>query len=356
MNTIEEEIAALREADGIDPVVAGIIAHSINLMRLEAATRAAAVALLDEMALDILGQLAARNLTSYTRAALTSLLAHQAATLSEWYARLDDDMQHTNRGVAQLEARFISDTLRVQFGRGHLPTETHLTALVSDLLIQGAPSSAYWQRQGQDTAFRFAAAVRQGVAQGETNGQIINRVVDSELVKSKRGAAALVQSSVQTVANNARLATFRANRDIIRGVRQISTLDNKTTDVCIAYDGAAWDLDGEPIDGNDLPFNSGPPRHWNCRSVLVPITKTYRELGLNVPEIADSTRASIDGQQQSGVTFTQFLKGKSESFQDDLLGPGRAAMWRDGKITLRDLLDQTGRPLTLAELRKKYGH
>lgn len=332
-----------------------IITHSINLLRLEAATRAAVMLLLDEMERDILGTLAARNLTSYTKSALNSLLAHQAETLREYYGQLDDEMRQANAGGAALEARYIADSLIVQFGRGHLPTETHLSKLAGNLLIQGAPSAAWWERQGQDTAFRFAAAVRQGVAQGETNGQIVTRV-RAEGIRSRRGAAGLVQSSVQTVANAARLETFRANSDIIRGVRQVSTLDGKTTPVCVAYDGAAWDLDGNPIDGNDLPFNAGPPRHWNCRSVLVPITKTYVELGLDVPEIGKSTRASIDGQQQPGVTFSQFLQGKSVEFQNDLLGTGKAQMWRDGNITLRDLLDQSGRPLTLDELRKKYGH
>lgn len=332
-----------------------IIAHSINLMRLESAQRAAVVALLDDMLIDILGQLAARDLTAYTRAALNSLLVNQASALREYYAQIDDMQRLGARGLAALESRFIADTLLIDLGRGLLPSETVLERLAGNVLIQGAPSSAWWARQGQDTAFRFAAAIRQGVAQGEANGAIIDRVVAATDV-SKRGAAALVQSSVQTVANSARLATFKANRDVIRGVRQISTLDSKTTPVCVAYDGAAWDLDGQPIDGNDLPFNAGPPRHWNCRSVLVPITKSYRQLGLNVPEINDSTRASIDGQQQPGVTFKQFLEGKSESFQNELLGKGKADLWRDGKITLRDLLDQTGRPLTLAELQKKYGY
>lgn len=336
-------------------MISAIIAHSINLLRLEAGARASVLLLLDDMRREIVGQLAERELSDYNRRALSSLLAHQADTLRQYYADLDDQMRELVAGGAQVEAQFIANELRVQFGRGYLPTETHLDKLAGDLLIQGAPSAAWWERQGQDTAFRFATSIRQGVAQGETNGQIINRVsVDVE--RSKRGAAALVQSSVQTVANAARLETFRANSGVVKGVRQVSTLDGKTTPTCVAYDGAEWDLDGNPINGNDLPFNSGPPRHWNCRSVLVPITKTYRELGLDVDEIDKSTRASIDGQQQGGVTFSQFLEGKSEAFQNELLGTGKAQLWRDGKITLRDLLDQTGRELTLDELRRKYGY
>jgi hypothetical protein len=38
-----------------------------------------------------------------------------------------------------------------------------------------------------------------------------------------------------------------------------------------------------------------------------------------------------------------------------MLGKGRAQLWRDGKITLQDLLNAQGVPLTLRELREKYG-
>ena len=59
----------------------------------------------------------------------------------------------------------------------------------------------------------------------------------------------------------------------------------------------------------------------------------------------------MDGQVAADLTFADFLKGKPASFADEMLGKGRAELWRDGKITLSKLLDQKGNPLTLAELR-----
>lgn len=47
----------------------------------------------------------------------------------------------------------------------------------------------------------------------------------------------------------------------------------------------------------------------------------------------------------------QWLRRQSVTSQDDILGPTRAAMFRAGKLTPRDLLDaSSGRPLTLDEL------
>jgi len=168
---------------------------------------------------------------------------------------------------------------------------------------------------------------------------------------------ALVQTSVQTAANNARLAVFKRNADVLEGVQQISTLDTHTTEICIAYDHMSWDLDGNPINGTTLPFNGGPPRHWNCRSVLIPLTKSWEDLGAEdmKDQMPEGTRASMDGQVSEKLTYEDWLRGKSESEQDKVLGAGKAALWRAGKINATQLLDQSGRPLTLEQLQQRYG-
>jgi len=130
-------------------------------------------------------------------------------------------------------------------------------------------------------------------------------------------------------------------------------MDSHVSEICLAYSGAEWDLAGEPINGNTLPFNGGTPRHWGCRSVITPITLTFRELGIDAPE-HKGTRASDEGQIRSDITMTEFLKGKDKSYIDDLLGPGRAKLFMDGKLTLPDLLNFQGNPLTLVQLSAKH--
>jgi hypothetical protein len=125
--------------------------------------------------------------------------------------------------------------------------------------------------------------------------------------------------------------------------------------VCIAYDGQLWDLQGGPIGSTELPFNGGPPRHWNCRSVLVPITKSWKELGIKAKDASSGGRASMDGEVAKETKFGDWLGRKSEEDQNRILGKGKAQLWRDGKISLTDLLDQRGNPLTLEELQGKYG-
>ena len=109
----------------------------------------------------------------------------------------------------------------------------------------------------------------------------------------------------------------------------------------------------EPLDDGP-PWLEGPGKlHWGCRSTSVPVLKSWKDLGIDAPEVPDTTRASMDGQVPADTTLEEWLKKQSQARQDTVLGAGKAQLWRDGKITFRDLLDQSGRPLTTEQLRRK---
>lgn len=231
------------------------------------------------------------------------------------------------------------------------PSSTVLAALAKDALIEGAPSAAWWRRQAMDTAFRFANVVRQGIAQGDTSEQIFRKVRDVTDLAG-RNSRSLIQTAIMQVVSDARVALIDANTDIYKGYRHLSTLDGHTTPQCVARSGLMWTLDKEPI-GHDLPFKQ-PPVHWGCRSVMLGVLKSFKELGINLSEPQGLTRASAEGQIDRATTFDAFLSRRSAAEQDAQLGAGRAQLWRDGKITLRQLVDNAGNPLTIEQLRSKY--
>jgi hypothetical protein len=51
------------------------------------------------------------------------------------------------------------------------------------------------------------------------------------------------------------------------------------------------------------------------------------------------------------LTYEEWLKRKSAAFQKEVLGPGTYRLWKATKISLRDLIDQRGSPLTLDQLK-----
>ena len=330
------------------------LSHQIDLLRFTAGEQNKTLALLKQMQVELKAKL--RNgLTDFSKTRVNKALKEAKGVIDDYYAKTAGSLD--SHALARNEAQFTVNTFAGIGLAASLPSEATLKALVNGSLIEGAKSSAWWARQSEDLQFKFANQVRQGIVQNETLQQIIRRVAGSKRLGipgimdvSRRNASALVHTSIMQVANDARLATFKANDDIIKGMRFLATLDSHTSLTCIAHSGAEWDMEGNPTVGN-FPFES-PPLHFNCRSMLVPITLSYRELGIDVDK-PKGTRASDLGQIPSDTTFDAFLKRHDAAYVDDLLGPGRAKLWRDGKITLTDLLGQTGRPLTLEQLKKK---
>lgn len=272
-----------------------LLAHTLDLFRLDASLRGNALSLLQKMQAELQAKLGANNLTAFGKDATQRLLAETSAVIENYYQQIKQKSDEALNALPEIQAQAVRDSLAgVGYATALVPP-VHFATAMTNVMIQGAPSSEWWARQSSDTRFRFSNAVRQGIVQGKTNRQIIGDVLgrgpgQGILEVSRRNAAALVQTSVQTVANAARLESFAQNADVIKGVKQISTLDSHTTNICIAYSGMAWDLEGKPIQGNKLAFNGGPPRHWNCRSLLVPMTKSFKELGIDIPEIEINPR------------------------------------------------------------------
>ncbi|MDM0041871.1 phage minor head protein [Variovorax sp. J22R193] len=343
---------------GLDAWLASVlVAHGINLLRLEADYQRQVLAILLQMEGELVAKLTGKKaLTEFSRQRLTDLLAEARTMIAEKFIEVRLAMDPLP--IATLEAEFVTKKLGEAIGVklvNAAPTQAVLRAVANDALVQGGPASAWWARQGQDTAFRFANAVRQGVVQGETNAMIVARIKGTPLIPgimetTRKNAEAMVRTSVQTISAAARQETYQANADIIEGFEQVSTLDSRTTDVCVAYDGAKWDLEYEPIAPSKLPYNGGVPRHWGCRSTMAPIVKPLVE---GMPGFEPSERASKFGPTKA-KTFAEWLDTQTPAFQDELLGTGKADLFRAKKITLQQLLDQRGRPLTLAQLRAKY--
>jgi len=237
-----------------------------------------------------------------------------------------------------------------------LPTETVMAKIVSDSYIQGATLSEWVKSVDQSMNEDMKKAVRIGMLSGESTPQIAKRVKDA-LGVNLNHAESISRTAVATISNTARQATYSENEDIIKGYEHSSVLDSRTSQVCAVRDGAFWDLEGKGLNekGKMFPFKR-PPLHFRCRSLLSPILKSYKELGLSGIVIPEGTRASMDGQVSSGTNFDKWFSGKDKAFQEEYLGKGRYKLYKDGKITFSDLVNQQGRTLTIQELKDKYSN
>ncbi|WP_374046381.1 hypothetical protein [Massilia antarctica] len=92
----------------------------------------------------------------------------------------------------------------------------------------------------------------------------------------------------------------------------------------------------------------------NCRSSEIAVMKTFRELGIDLDEPEPGTRASSSGPISAKTTFAEYLTMKGTDYQNEVLGPGRAEMFRRGLLSPRDLVNMSGRPLKLSALKEMY--
>jgi SPP1 gp7 family putative phage head morphogenesis protein len=328
------------------------IIRQLLLERVIAGQSAALNKQLDEIAAALQKQLKGKELTEYQGKRLDKAIAELKAIVTVKEPDLSD--------LTAAEASFFKDAM-VNVGiDAVLPPVSVLESVSQSSLIQGATIGNWFSRLNESARFDVERVVKNGVLLGQTNAQIAKELIGigdkggQPIAKARRDAMAITRTAVQTVAKDARLASLEANANIIKAVQWVSTLDSRTSEICVARSGKTWSYpDFKPI-GHKIPWNGGPPAHWNCRSSFIPITKSFEELtgGKIKDRVEPSTRASMDGAVAADLTFDQFLKSKPPEFADKMLGKGRAELWRSGKITLNQLLDQRGNPLTLAQLKR----
>lgn len=151
--------------------------------------------------------------------------------------------------------------------------------------------------------------------------------------------------SIMQAARDANIASLQTCVDICPTTSWLSVLDSHTCVLCGVRDRKEWDtLTLEPV-GHSIPFIS-PPLHWGCRCKLSPVTR--------LSKFCDGQRASMFGPVDRNMTFGEFLKHRDIVFQNKTLGVGRGQIWRDKKLSLQDLVDETGREYTLAELHSMF--
>lgn len=104
-----------------------------------------------------------------------------------------------------------------------------------------------------------------------------------------------------------------------------------------------------------------------CRCVPLPVTKTWRELGLDIDEMEEVVRpytqrgnVNIDAGGRRTIEEVGFhngdygtrFAGQDRAWRERTAGSGRVALLDDGEIEFHDLVDRdTGRLRTLKELR-----
>lgn len=356
------------------------VQRAVRIERFKAGFIRQLIALLDDSTADIVERLIRTGEGTVSRSRLETMLRE--------LRRLNADLKGVieERLVGELESFAADEAGRVvgQFNRALpssvqaaiqfvLPAEAVLfTAAEGEFkntLVRGRTIQSWLDDLVIGDADRIAQAVRLGFVEGEGVDRIARRISgtsalrfrDGERALTKRQLDALVRTSVQSAATEARGRVYAANEPLLKGVRWVSTLDGRTSSVCRSLDQKVFPVDSGPR----------PPAHFNCRSTTVPVIKTWEELGFDgaeppavmrpyvrstkrVRDIPKADRDLLRGKAPDDESYGDWLRKQPRTFVDEVLGPTRAKLFLDGGLPIERFRDvKMPSDWTLNDLRRR---
>jgi SPP1 gp7 family putative phage head morphogenesis protein len=332
------------------------VAHQIDLLGYSNNVVKRMIKLLNRVDSDLMTQLTQSidglPPTSFTVERLELMLGAVRALNSQAYAELEAELNNELRELVTYEADYQQKLLSVTVPIQPVilaPEVVYSAALARP--FQGRLLKEWIKGLEDNKAALIRDAVRVGYIEGQTTSEIIKRIRGTRALKYEDGLLKITRTNAESVVLTAVAHTsdftqqtfYKANTDIIKGVRYTATLDLRTTTLCASRDGIVFGLDEN---------KPAIPAHWRCRSRYVAVTKSFKELGIDLPELnIRTTRASLDGQVPATTTYEAWLRKQSVERQNDVLGVAKAALFRKGDLPLTRFVSKQGHEYTLDELR-----
>lgn len=248
---------------------------------------------------------------------------------------------HTEWNGLYTVSNAIEVAIYNEFSRSKLFKATNTSMKLPE--IDGISFDEWWKRTESAHNWRLEK-LSKGLRAGTIPEENYAGIYQKAIRQTRQNVKNLVRTSNAVIAGESRDRMEKENSDLFEYKQHLSTLDGRTTPICRARDLLMWDLNNEPI-GHNFEFLQ-PPLHFGCRSIIRLIVKGRNK--------RFSTRASQFGQVDETLDYNSWLKQQSPTYQNKILGKARAELFRSGNITVRDLVNQDGRALTLEQLKAKY--
>ena len=319
--------------------------HAIFVQRYSAGLEKEAADKLQKTLLRILGMLSAEEITELSYGRLGSLRYEISEQLRNEIDLIGtgffDDLVKFAESEAEFSAEMFNQAVKPDVVT---PTQMLLPLRSSIMNVEPGTGITIGQALQQFSSAKVAQIdklINDGYTEGLTSQQLVSKVRNI-IPLQKRQVASLVRTATNATSTIARNETLKQNADIFSGYEWVSTLDRNTSNICMARDGRIY-----PI----LDSSPKPPAHWGCRSTIIPKVDPKYDLASSVtgkrPSVGDEGAKQVGG----NVTYGGWLRTQPAGFQDEVLGPARAKLFRQGGLTVDKFVDNSGRTYTLEELR-----
>ncbi|OBX51451.1 minor capsid protein [Moraxella nonliquefaciens] len=250
---------------------------------------------------------------------------------------LSNDWQELYNYSYTLETKMVDDdkldTLNINEPQFDADSPIKLSAQVGVTLNQ------ILAKFGDEQSTQISNAISYAYSNGLTNQELIqiirgtrkNRYQDGILQTTTRHAKTIAHTGTAIVASQAKQQFIHDNKDIIKGIKVIATLDLRTSGIC------------RHLDGEIMPIDKAvyPPYHYNCRSSFEIVYDGYQ---------SPKQRTSMDGVVKN-QTYYEWLKNQSKAYQVEVLGKKKAKLFQESSVDEFKEFDKNLRPMTLDEIK-----
>lgn len=207
-----------------------------------------------------------------------------------------------------------------------------------------------FENLGGSELTRISLAIRKGIASGEPEEEIIKKVLQTSKLTENQ-AKTLVTTHFTQADAIVKQKVFEANKDVYSGYVFSAILDSRTSKICSTYDNLFQTADNLRV---------RPPLHWRCRSVLVPVLKSKKDIlaiqtdRINKEKLAAVPNALLAGGLPLKETFGDWLLRQPMATKLDKLGSEeKVALFENGSLSLSDFFSKLGNPLDISAVRVK---
>lgn len=259
-------------------------------------------------------------------------------------------MQKLGMQEAEFNKKLIEKTMPVQLEL-NAPTELQIKSILNNQPFSGRTMDEWFSSIGEATRKNVTQEVKTGMINGESIDDIVRRIrgtraggfTDGVMSTTTRHAETIARSSVIHTSNYSAQQLYKKNSDVVKGVQWVATLDTRTCEVCAGLDGETY----------SVTKGERPPVHPGCRCFMAPVTRSWKEMGINAREMTPGQRASMNGQRPATMTYNEWLKDQDFEVVKEALGPGKAKLFTDGNLDISSFVSRKGDILSLEDIRRK---
>ena len=189
---------------------------------------------------------------------------------------------------------------------------------------------------------KFDSAMRINASNKLGNAAFVSAVAGNNPASvkmwAKKGLATISRTSINAASAAGRVAWAENNSNLVKGVKIVATLDNRTTVICADLDGRIFAV-GE----------RQPPFHMNCRTTLIFVLKD------NV-KLRGGKRASKYGQVSEKMTWKKYMTHEIKNNPKGVIksyGKTRGSLLiKNGASEIHKFVDGDLLPKTISQISK----